>query len=157
MGGNRYDNGCVSVNQNLGKRKYTMAFDDFYRLSAHAVLLNADGKVLLLKATYGDYGWGLPGGCVDPGETVHEALLRECQEELNTSVDILYMSGIYFHSKHNSHACIFHCTMPNNAPITLSSEHSAYDYFTIDDLPEIQQRRVKECLAFDGKIRSASF
>lgn len=35
-----------------------MAFQDFYRLSSHAVLTNDAGQVLLLKANYADQAWG---------------------------------------------------------------------------------------------------
>lgn len=42
-----------------------MAFTDFYRLSAHGVITNASGEVLLLKASYGELSWGLPGGALD--------------------------------------------------------------------------------------------
>lgn len=54
-----------------------MAFDDKFRLSSHSVILNSDGQVLLLKADYGSKSWGLPGGALEPGETIHEALVRE--------------------------------------------------------------------------------
>jgi 8-oxo-dGTP diphosphatase len=52
-----------------------MGFDDRYRLSAHAVITDEAGRVLLLQATYGDRRWGLPGGAVDPGEA-HVAIYR---------------------------------------------------------------------------------
>ena len=35
-----------------------MAFDDKFRLSSHAVILNSVGEVLLLKADYGAKSWG---------------------------------------------------------------------------------------------------
>lgn len=38
-----------------------MGFHDFYRLSSHAVIFNENRQVLLLKATYADCAWGLPG------------------------------------------------------------------------------------------------
>ncbi len=56
-----------------------MAFSDVYRVGAHAVITNHTGQVLLLKATYGDLAWGLPGGGIDPDETILEGLKRECR------------------------------------------------------------------------------
>ncbi|MDH2428873.1 (deoxy)nucleoside triphosphate pyrophosphohydrolase [Sphaerisporangium sp. TRM90804] len=33
-------------------------------------------------------GWEFPGGKVDPGENDHQALVRECQEELGVLIDV---------------------------------------------------------------------
>ncbi|MFT5675864.1 MAG: 8-oxo-dGTP diphosphatase [Paraglaciecola sp.] len=57
---------------------------------------NADVRVLLLKATYGDKHWGLPGGGLDPNETIHQVLQRECLEELGCEVDVQYLFWVYF-------------------------------------------------------------
>src|SRR3990167_70583 len=119
-----------------------MAFDDFFRMIAHAVITNQEGKVLMLKATYAECRWGLPGGSIDPGETIHQTLIRECQEELGLPVKILYMSGIYYHSIHNTHACVFRCQISEKSKIILSEEHSEYGYFTLDEMSEVQRRRV---------------
>ena len=83
-----------------------MAFNDLFRLSSLAVILNEYNQVLLLKANYGSYSWGLPGGALEPGETIHDALLRECQEELNTAVTIDALTGVYYHSAYNSHVFV---------------------------------------------------
>ena len=94
-----------------------MAFSDTYRLSSHAVITNDQGKVLLLKADYGQKSWGLPGGALDQGETIHQALVRECKEELNCDIQIGYLSGVYYHTAFNSHAFIFRAYLPENAEI----------------------------------------
>jgi 8-oxo-dGTP diphosphatase len=134
-----------------------MSFDDWFRLSVHAVITDAEGRALLLKASYGNQAWGLPGGALDPAETIHEGLLRECREELGSEVVILYLSGVYHHSKVRSHAFIFRCALPHGAPIVLSQEHTEFRYAAPHDLPAVQRRRVLECLHFDGQVRSASF
>ena len=134
-----------------------MAFDDLFRLSAHAVITNEDGEVLLLKANYGDSSWGLPGGALEPGETIHEALLRECLEELSCDVDVSYLSGVYYHSAYNSQAFIFRCTLEPSATIKLSSEHTDYMFTPIEHMSPIQQHRVRECLEYSGSTVSARF
>lgn len=134
-----------------------MAFDDQFRLSSHAVITSKDGKILQLKSTYDGNRWGLPGGALEPAETIHEALFRECREELGIDITILYMSGMYFHKAYNSHACIFRCEIPENSEIKLSTEHSEYQFFGLDELSDIQRQRVLDCLNFDGKVKSAKF
>jgi len=52
----------------------------YYRVSAKAIIRNKNGEVLLVKEQ--GSGWSLPGGGIDHGETVVEALRRELYEEL---------------------------------------------------------------------------
>jgi 8-oxo-dGTP diphosphatase len=134
-----------------------MGFDDWYRLSVHAVITDSSGAVLLLKASYGDGAWGLPGGALDPGETIHEGLRRECHEELGCEVDISYLSGVYSHVKVESHAFVFRCSIRNGSTIQLSDEHSELRYFRLEEMPTVQRQRVSDCLNFTGEVRSARF
>lgn len=134
-----------------------MGFEDWYRLSVHAVITNDSGEVLLLKATYAEKAWGLPGGALDPGETIHAGLLRECAEELGCDVEIMYLSGVYSHSAVQSHAFIFRCALPEGEEIRLSAEHSDYRYSPTSELPPVQRQRVLECINFTGEVRSAHF
>lgn len=134
-----------------------MAFDDRFRISSHAVILNAQGEVLLLQASYGQQAWGLPGGALEPGETIHQALLRECEEELGVVVQIDGLTGVYYHAQYESQACIFRCRLPAGASLTLSDEHLAWRYWPLDALSPVQRQRVVDCLAFDGVVRSAAF
>ncbi len=134
-----------------------MGFHDFYRLSSHAVILNEHQQVLLLKATYADHTWGLPGGGLDIGETIHEALIRECKEELGCDVSIEYLSGVYFHSTVNSHVFIFRCTLVEGQTIQLSEEHSEYEWFDINELSPVQKKRVEDCFYFNGEVKSQVF
>lgn len=134
-----------------------MAFEDKFRLSSHAVITNDKHQVLLLKASYGDGNWGLPGGALDPGETIHEALVRECLEEIGCEIVTRYLSGVYYHSAYNSQAFIFRCEIAHESAIKLSREHTEYKYSSIDSMLPVQQRRVKECLEFTGNVVSAKF
>lgn len=134
-----------------------MAFHDTYRLSAHAVIVNAAGEVLMLEATYGEKRWGLPGGALEPGETIHDAVARECMEELGCAVGVGPLTGVYYHSEVGSHTFIFRCTLPAGSEIQLSDEHARWRFFPVDALVPMQHRRVFDCLGFDGIVRSAAF
>ena len=134
-----------------------MAFDDTFRLSSHAVILNESNEVLLLKANYGSFSWGLPGGALEIGETIHEALVRECLEELSQPITAAMLTGVYYHKQYNSQAFIFRCGINEISKITLSSEHSEYNFFPLASLSEIQGIRVNDCLNFSGVVTSRKF
>lgn len=55
---------------------------------------NSDGKVLM--ARHPKRGWDFPGGQVEIGETLTQALIREVKEE--TGMDILVQGLIGIHS-----------------------------------------------------------
>jgi len=57
---------------------------------AVGILLDADGRYLLSSRPAGRPSagsWELPGGKIEPGETVWEALQRELHEELGITID----------------------------------------------------------------------
>lgn len=134
-----------------------MGFNDFFRFSVHAVIINNDRKLLLLKQTYGDKRWGLPGGGVEPGETIHEAIKRECFEELGVKIIINAFTGLYYHKAFNSQVGIFRCELPDESIIHLSSEHSEYKWVDISELSDVQKLRVQDSLNFNGQIKSRAF
>lgn len=47
-----------------------------------AIIENLDGKILLVKSPKWHNKWTMPGGHIEPGETIDEALLREAEEEV---------------------------------------------------------------------------
>ncbi len=56
------------------------------------IIGDLDGKVPIVHYATGDKD-NLPGGKVEPGETVHQAILREMREELNCEVIAWYPIG----------------------------------------------------------------
>lgn len=134
-----------------------MAFNDTYRLSAHAIIFDQQQRVLLLRQTYGDLAWGLPGGAVDPGETVVDTLRRECREELGCDVVVGALTGVYLHTKLNAHVLLFRCQLQDDAVIKLSGEHSDWKYCPRDELAKVQRQRIEDCLAYDGLLKTAMF
>ena len=134
-----------------------MGFNDLYRFSVHAVILDEEKRVLLIKQTYEDKRWGLPGGGVEPGETIHEAIIRECREELDMEIIVDALTGFYYHKNFNSQVGIFRCRLPENAEIKLSSEHSEYKWFQLSELGDVQRIRVQDSIDFDGRVVSRVF
>ena len=64
--------------------------------NAARALIMRDNHILLLRKQDGDRGerFALPGGAQDPGETLQDALNRECLEEIDTRVRIHELVGV---------------------------------------------------------------
>lgn len=58
-------------------------------------LKQSPGKVLLIERKYPPYGWALPGGFVDVGESIECAAVREAKEETSLVVNIEQLLGCY--------------------------------------------------------------
>jgi 8-oxo-dGTP diphosphatase len=53
------------------------------------------GKILLIERAAPPWGWALPGGFVDAGETVEQAAQREALEETGLIVRLETLLGVY--------------------------------------------------------------
>ena len=51
--------------------------------------------IILIERKNIPYGWALPGGFVDYGETVENAASREAQEEVSLSVNLIEQFHVY--------------------------------------------------------------
>ena len=63
--------------------------DYLFRISLKAVVINDEGKILIVKETGRDW-WDIPGGGLDHGESIKEALIRELHEEVGFTGDLTY-------------------------------------------------------------------
>lgn len=78
-------------------------------VGVRAVVVNDSGQVFLVKHSYVS-GWHLPGGGVETGETVHEALARELLEEGGiTPLAPPALHGVFFNASASKrdHVAVF--------------------------------------------------
>jgi len=70
------------------------------RNAVRAVIVRND-QLLLLRKSGGERGerYALPGGAQNPGETLAQALNRECLEEIGAAVEILALMNVADHFK----------------------------------------------------------
>lgn len=69
------------------------------RITVRAVIVQNE-EILLIKKDSPGQGvrYTLPGGALESGETLHQAVIRECQEEINTTVnafDVLHIADFF--------------------------------------------------------------
>jgi len=60
---------------------------------------NKEGDILLVKTYHG--GWVFPGGQVEEGENLMDALIREIKEESGIDVEVSCLIGIYSNTGKN--------------------------------------------------------
>ena len=80
--------------------------------------------------------WEFVGGKAEPGETLPEALRRECREELDIEVAVgdEFMSVTHVYPDITVHLTLFSCTIAAGEPKLL--EHSDLRWITPAEIPE---------------------
>ncbi|OPL19780.1 MAG: hypothetical protein AVO35_02050 [Candidatus Aegiribacteria sp. MLS_C] len=64
-------------------------------LTVDAIIEMDDGGIVLIRRRNPPEGWALPGGFVDPGESLAESVRREALEETSLDVEVLEMFHVY--------------------------------------------------------------
>ncbi len=60
------------------------------------VIIELSGRgIVMVKRKNPPFGWALPGGYVNYGETVEMAAVREALEEVSLKINLKYLLGVY--------------------------------------------------------------
>ena len=68
------------------------------KLTVDIIITLADreeASIVLIERRNPPHGWALPGGFVDPGETLEQAAIREAREETSLDVTLTTLLGCY--------------------------------------------------------------
>ena len=82
--------------------------------------------------------WGLPGGKIEPGESLLTAIDRECQEELGGMPQYLTLVPIEKFTSNDDGFCYntFFCCVSQEFIPVLNSEHHGYAWIDINTWPK---------------------
>lgn len=98
---------------------------------------------ILIERAYPPYGWAVPGGFVDVGETVEHAAIREAKEEICLDVTLKALLGLYSNparDPRNHTVTAVYVAEAHGTP-KAADDAKNVGIFTFDNLPEV--------LAFD--------
>ena len=113
-------------------------------VGATLLMVDQQQRLLMMKRT--DNGcWGVPGGALEPGENLEQALQRETKEETGLDVQDLELFGVYSGSGqfyrypngdevHNVSVAYLSRSVSGDLKINLQ-EHSEARYFHLAHLP----------------------
>ena len=112
---------------------------DVVTLGAQGLIVDADKRVLLIRHRYRP-GWHFPGGGVEYGEQIEDALVREVLEETGVVVvGTPGLVGIYSHFDEfpGDHIVLFKIDRWRRDAIPLANAEIAQQgFFALDALPE---------------------
>ena len=103
-----------------------------FRIAVSALIF--DGERVLLAHRRDIDWWNLPGGGMEGGETVDEALLREVAEETGVEVEIEQLVGVYSKPQKQEIVLAFRCHITGGTP-RATEETRECRYFLPDALP----------------------
>jgi 8-oxo-dGTP diphosphatase len=136
--------------------------EKFYGKTAAAIIEYPDGKILLIKRgsrVFRGY-WALPGGRVEPKETVEQAVVREVKEETGLDVEILEKIGEY-HEKginggieYDYYPTCFLVKPKTDKIIRQEEEIEKIKLFDVKDIPESLAFRHSEMIEDYKKSKS---
>ena len=101
-----------------------------------AAIIVTDGRFLACRRKPARGGlWEFPGGKVEPGESVEEALVREIREELSVEIE----PGEHFLTvEHDKLRLIFiHARLKGPSP-TFSTDHDRIEWLSTDELESVE-------------------
>ncbi|MCC2100247.1 MAG: NUDIX domain-containing protein [Hyphomicrobiales bacterium] len=128
-------------------------------LGVRAAVIDADGRVFLVRHTYVS-GWYLPGGGVERGETFGDALARELMEEGGISLTGAPELRSLHHNRGRDHVAFYVVRdFAQAGPRQPDWEIAEAGFFAPDALPEGATRATRERLAeiFGGAEVSATW
>lgn len=129
---------------------------------AGACIANEKGELLFQKRSEDEDLWGLPGGAVEIGESVEEAVIREVKEETGFDVKINHMIGVYskYFTKYpngdeaQTICQLFDCAITGGSISIDNQETFDLRFFDADNMPElfVQQHKDMANDFFENKV-----
>ena len=80
--------------------------------------------------------WEFVGGKMEPGETKEQALIRECQEELDVTLSVgeVFMDVVHEYPDLTVHLTLFNAIISEGIPQML--EHNDIRWITVDEIDQ---------------------
>ncbi|MFH1415115.1 MAG: NUDIX hydrolase [Elusimicrobiota bacterium] len=102
------------------------------------IIIEIGGKIALIERKYPPFGWALPGGFVEKGESLEDTALREAKEETGLVLESLEQFHAYSDPDRDprfpSISVVF--TAKSSGEPVSDSDAAGVKLFPVDELPE---------------------
>ena len=129
-----------------------------HRVVAKVVVVNPEGKILLLRRSETDVRrplqWDIPGGHTDENELAEEAAVRETKEEAGIdlharNLQLVYAVSDVVQDDLNVTWLFYVAHLQSEPSVTLSKEHSEHAWKTLEEvIAEVDYDRQKTAFTY---------
>jgi ADP-ribose pyrophosphatase YjhB (NUDIX family) len=112
-------------------------------IGVFAAIFDERRRIICVKRNYGPRNWGLPGGGMEPHESLLVALEREVREETGYLVRAGRLIGVYALPPRDDVVLFFEATVVGREPWQPNGEIVEVAFFPEDELPEPMGSRAK--------------
>lgn len=119
-------------------------------------MIENDGKVILIRNSYGKHGWTFPGGAVNRKETPVNAAIREVKEEVGINIKDIKKLGEYESTKEYKRDKVYcyHAKVNSLGFKINPDEVSTAEWFAISKIPEFRSSAVNKILGMYEQQRT---
>lgn len=122
-------------------------------IGVFATIFNERDEVLCVQRNYAPYGWTIPGGRLEDGESPEMTVVREVLEETGYHVSVERLVGLYSAPFKADLVISFVCHITGYELWQANEEIAAVAFFPLTELPDPTRNntRVRILDAFAGK------
>jgi len=101
------------------------------------IIIEIDGRIVLIERANEPLGWALPGGFVDYGEDLESAAIREAREETGLELEGLQPLGAYSDPARDprQHTISYVYIARGRGTLAAGDDAAAARLFALDELP----------------------
>ncbi len=146
----------MAVSPYIQRLRQAVGHDVLLMPSVSVCVRDGQGRVLLQRRT--DLGWwNLPGGVMEPGETLAQAAVREIREETGLDIEPFRVVGVYSDpawtltypngDRVQGVTTVFEARVVSGSLRPCGEESAQLAYFAPGDLPENMPARQRQFVA----------
>lgn len=135
-----YDEKTFNVFKNVFSKRFSVIKRklDSHPIPTVDIIIEKDNKIILIKRKNPPFGWALPGGFVEVGESVELSAEREAEEETGTKVNNLRQFRVYSRPdrdpRFHTISCVFTATTKDEPQAATDAAEAKF--FSREELPD---------------------